>query len=257
MFNTYAQQRTGLQAKFEKFKQSIELTQNQKDKIISSHTHLRQRNLQPLNYVKESFLTGSYKKSTMIRPPSDVDAFVVVQDSRFSNTPNSVLNKLKRDLNYSYPNSIIRQDKPCIVLDFSHCKFELTPAIMAGHSHDYGFYIPKQGANEWMLVDSPRRFENELSQANNRLNGMLTPLIKMMKACKKFNSINDIKSFEMEEKAVNSLYSVLSYRDGIQKLLRAYGWTANNYSYYQIESMSDYDFASFCRNTLFGTDFPE
>ena len=257
MFNTYLQQRTGLQTKFETFKQNIELTQAQKDKIISSHTHLRQRNLQPLVYVKESFLTGSYKKSTMIRPPSDVDAFVVVHENRFSCKPNSVLNKLKRDLNYSYSNSVIRQDKPCVVLDFNHCKIELTPAILAGHHHDYGFYIPKQGTNEWMLVDSPRRFETELSQANNRLNGMLTPLIKMMKACKKYNSIKGIKSFEMEEMAVRSLYSVSSYRDGIQKLLNIYGWKANNYTQYHIESMSDYEFASFCRGSLFGTEFPE
>lgn len=258
MLSAYSQQRTGLPSKFEKFKQNIELTQNQKDKIIKSHTHLRQRNLQPLIYVRESFLTGSYKKNTMIRPPSDVDSFVVLNAQSWEwNAPDYFLNKLKRDLNYYYPNSVIRKDKPCIVLDFSHCKFELTPAVMVGHSHDYGFYIPKDGVNDWVVVDSPRRFENELAQSNNRMGGMLTPLIKMMKVCKKFNSIKNIKSFEIEEMAVRSLYSILNYRDGVQKLLKIYDWRPNGYSHYQIELMTDYDFADFCRRNLFGPDFPE
>ena len=71
-----SQQRTGLPTKFDQFRQNIELTAIQKLDIISSHIHLRQNNLAPLNYVIDSFLTGSYKKNTMIRPPSDVDIFI-------------------------------------------------------------------------------------------------------------------------------------------------------------------------------------
>ncbi len=257
MYPMYNQQRTGLQSKFEQFTSNIELTTSQKEKIISSHTHLRQINLQPLFYVKESFLIGSYKKNTMVRPPSDVDAFLVINRDRYSITPNAVLNQLKRDLNNSYPNSKIRQDKPCVTLDFNHCKIELTPAIMAGFSKEQGFYIPKPGGNEWMFTEDPKKQENMLSQANSRINGKLTPLIKMIKVCKKFNNIKDIKSHEIEEIAIRNIYSISNYRDGIQKFLRALGWTVRGTSYYELESLSDHEFAKICRSSIFGTDFPE
>ncbi|MBW7876046.1 MAG: hypothetical protein H3C47_08675 [Candidatus Cloacimonetes bacterium] len=77
LFNS--QPKSGLQSRFEQFKTRIELTQGQKEKIQSSHKHLREVHLQPLHYVMKSFLTGSYKRNTMIRPPGDVDAFVVLK----------------------------------------------------------------------------------------------------------------------------------------------------------------------------------
>ena len=215
-----SQQRTGLPAKFNRFRQNIELTENQRQGIIRSHTSLR-RQLQQFDYVSDSFLTGSYKKNTMIKPPNDVDIFVVINHSYSEITPNAVLNKLKRHLSVSYPNSTIRQDKPCIVLDFHHCKFELTPAIEVNQYYYSDYYIPFQGGNTWLYVESPRLLEEQLTDANQRLNGMLVPLIKMMKACKRHNNLTDKKSFEMEEIAIDSLTNVYDYRDGVQQLLRA------------------------------------
>ena len=256
MYRSDSQQRTGLPAKFEQFRQNIELTENQRQNIIGSHTHLRQNILIPLDYVSDSFLTGSYKKHTMIRPPSDVDIFVLINHSHYEITPNAVLNKLKRDLLGSYPDSEIRQEKPCIVLDFNHCKFELTPAIKVSQYANPDYYIPAQGGNTWMQAENPRVLEERLSNANRRLNGMLTRLIKMMKACKRHNNLTDKKSFEMEEIAIVYLTYVNSYRDGVQQLLRAYSWTDRSRSYYEIEAMTDQAFASYCRTTLFGNDFP-
>ncbi len=269
MYRSDSQQRTGLPTKFEQFRQKIELTPNQRQSIIDSHTHLRQNNLIRLQYVNDSFLTGSYKRHTMIRPPNDVDIFVLINHSRYEVTPNTVLNKLKLDLRSSYPNSVVRQDKPCIVLDFNHCKFELTPAIKVisqsfletlgggqfreeSQYADLGYYIPSEKENTWMKVESPRVLEERLSDANQRLNGMLTPLIKMMKVCKRYNNLKAKKSFELEDIAINSLSYVTDYRDGVQKLLRAYNWTNKS-----LEIMTDQEFASYCRETLFGNDFPE
>ena len=83
--------RTGLPAKFEQFRKNIELTKNQRDKIISSHIHLRQNNLRTLPYVDDAFLTGSYKRHTMIKPPNDVDLFVVINHSQYEITPNAAI----------------------------------------------------------------------------------------------------------------------------------------------------------------------
>ena len=249
-----SQQRTGLPAKFDRFRQNIELTNIQRQSIISSHTYLRSQ-LQQLDYVSDSFLTGSYKKNTMIRPPSDVDIFVLIDYGYDEITPNTVLGNLRRDLLASYPNSTVRQDKPCVVLGFTHCKFELTPAILVPNFIFNDYYILLQGGNTWLYVESPRLLEERLTNANQSLNGMLVPLIKMMKACKRHNNLTDKKSFEMEEIAIAYLVYINSYRDGVQQLLRAYNWLGDD-DMYLIENMTDQAFANYC-GQIFGSDFPE
>jgi len=253
---------SGLPTKFERFRQKIELTQNQRDKIKTSHKHLRENILQPLDYVSHTFLTGSYKKKTLINPANDIDVFVVLkgysQSSYDTNyiTPNAILNKLKKDLQRTYPNTSIKQDKPCIVIEFNHVTFELTPAIeIESWSQHNNFYIPQMSKNNtWQSVENPRILEEKLTEVNKRLNQKLNPLIKMMKKCKVNNNIKT-PSFEMEQMAINSLYyNIDNYRDGVQKLLRVYEW---KYNYYDIENMSDREFATFCRDTLFGSDFPK
>lgn len=251
---------SGLPTKFEKFRQKIELTDNQRDKIKTSHKHLRENILQPLNYVSHTFLTGSYKKKTLVNPANDIDVFVVLKGyTKYDVKPNSILDKLKKDLDITYQKTPVKQDKPCVVLEFQHVTFELTPAIeienyWGGHSE---FYIPEMSKNNtWQKVENPRVLENLLTQKNQSLNQKLNPLIKMMKKCKINNNIKT-PSFEMEKLAINSLYNIRDFRDGVQQLLRIYNWTHKTYSHYNIENMSDNEFATFCRDILFGYDFPK
>jgi len=256
---------SGLATKFDKFRQKIELTDNQRNKIKTSHKHLRENILQPLDYVSHTFLTGSYKKKTLINPANDIDVFVVLKDysqNRYDAnyiTPHTILNKLKKDLKARYQNSEIKQDKPCIIINFEHVTFELTPAIeienyWGGNSE---FYIPQMSKdNEWQKVENPRILEKALTKANQNLSNKLNPLIKMMKKCKVNNNIKT-PSFEMEKMAIDSLYSINGFRDGVQQLLRVYEWTNKTYNHDYVENMSDKDFAIFCRNSLFGYDFPK
>jgi predicted nucleotidyltransferase len=250
---------SGLPTKFDNFRKKIELTDNQRDKIKTSHKHLREKILQPLDYISHTFLTGSYKKKTLINPANDIDVFVVLNGySKYDITPNAILNKLKKDLKIRYPNTTIKQDKPCIVIDFNHVTFELTPAIEVNNFYEHNsFYIPEMSKNNtWQLVDNPRILEELLTTSNQNLKNRLNPLIKMMKKSKINNNIKT-PSFEMEKMAIDSLYSINGFRDGVQKLLRTYGWTHNTYDYYDIENMSDKDFAILCRDSLFGYDFPK
>lgn len=250
---------SGLPTKFDNFRKKIELTDNQRDKIKTSHKHLRENILQPLDYISHTFLTGSYKKKTLINPANDIDVFVVLNGySKYDITPNAILNKLKKDLKIRYPNTTIKQDKPCIVIEFNHVVFELTPAIEIESWNEHNsFYIPEMSKNNtWQKVENPRILENSLSQKNQNLSQKLNPLIKMMKKCKVKNNLKT-PSFEMEKMAIDSLYSINGFRDGVQKLLRVYEWTNKTHDYWDIENMSDENFAIFCRDTLFGYDFPK
>lgn len=247
----------GLQSKFVTFKQNIDEWRSDSDlieKIIASKDYL-QSNLEGLDYIDKIILTGSYKKYTMLKPPDgDLDLFAILKDYSTSTQPQSILNRIKEDLKDTYPNSDIRQDRPCIVIDFDHCKIEITPAIpyVGGI---FGYYIPKN--DEGWQISNPIASEDTLSKKNAELKYYLIPLIKMMKVCKKFNSISE-QSFALETKAVNGLYNISDYRDGVQKLLRVYGWSDKTPDYYtRVESMSSDDFVRYAREKLFGDQFPE
>jgi len=248
-----------LQSKFDQFRQAIEPTENQREQIVGSHTHLRQTILQKLTYVKNTFLTGSYKRRTLIRPLNDVDIFVILNynPGAYGNpTPQSILNRLKQDLTATYPSTTIMQDKPCITLDFNHCKFELTPAIEGSTWGGNYYEIPNPlNLNAWQRIDSPDVLGEQLTKANNQ-NSLLIPLIKMMKKCKVKNNLKKPKSFELEVLAIRQLGYVSSYRDGVTRLLEIYGWI-NSTEIYKIRTMTDNAFGSYCRNTLFGNEFPQ
>ena len=109
---------SGLPTKFEKFRQKIELTDNQRDKIKTSHKHLRENILQPLNYVSHTFLTGSYKKKTLVNPANDIDVFVVLKGyTQYDIKPNSIYQKMiiinsiytKVIINYYYHRANLHQ----------------------------------------------------------------------------------------------------------------------------------------------------
>lgn len=253
--------KSGLETKFDQLRQNIELTQNQMDRIKTSHSSLRAA-IENLSYVESTFLTGSYKKSTMIRPPNDVDIFVVLKADQASLQPQTVLDKLKKDISAlpMYSKSTIRQDRPCVVVDLTHCKFELTPALKPQNKIFGGYQIPQKsflGLN-WTDISDPNVFGTKMAQKNSELGMKLVPLIKMMKKMKAQNGINSIKSFEMEEKAVNQLITIVSYRDGVQKLMQIYKWSDSEIPNYHswLSSLSDAEFGTYCRNSLFGTDFP-
>ena len=89
--------------------------------------------------------------------------------TKYDVKPNSILDKLKKDLDITYQKTQVKQDKPCVVLEFQHVTFELTPAIeienyWGGHSE---FYIPEMSKNNtWQKVENPRVLENLLTQKN-------------------------------------------------------------------------------------------
>ena len=69
-----------LQSKFDQFRQTIEPTENQREQIVGSHTHLRQTILQKLPYVKNTFLTGFV---IFDKKPNYAEVDVVEEAQRF------------------------------------------------------------------------------------------------------------------------------------------------------------------------------
>jgi hypothetical protein len=243
-----------LSAQFEQFLQHIALTEAQEAEINSCFSVIRDQ-LKQLPYVTDCFITGGYKKKTLIQPACDIDLFVVMSSEQRDVVPHVVLNQLKHDLHHAWPDSVLRLDKMCMAINFDHCRFELVPAVMVGEHHELGFYIPLvTNNNDWSYVGSPQISETQLIAADVKLDGKLLPLLRMMKYCKYQNKINNISSWQMEQAALETFEFIRSYREGIQELLRVYGWVD---SPYHLQSMADSEFGEFCRNMLFGQAFPD
>lgn len=81
--------------------------------------------------LSEHFKFGSYTRETILPRKldagSDVDYMVVFKHG--SSKPQTYLDRLRRFVEAKYAKSEIRQSHPTIVLELSHIKFELVPAV--------------------------------------------------------------------------------------------------------------------------------
>lgn len=151
---------------------------------------------------REPFLGGSYKRGTMVKGISDVDVYF-----RYVGTGNSqtALGKLKNCLVMTYPNSVIKQDRPSILADFNKIPINITP-----YKEDvYGnMSIPDRYLLNWDYL----KF-GELETAIASLRQKNYKLIELIKILKLWNSNYNrgIKNFEIEKRVCNLfLYPYLS-----------------------------------------------
>lgn len=110
---------------FKTFLSDIRLTDKQRDDLIKAHKELRERldAYEGLDTVfVDTFLQGSYKRSTIIRPAegqaSDVDVVCVTKLNENIYTPEQALDAFIPFLEEYYPGKYERQGRSwCIVLD--------------------------------------------------------------------------------------------------------------------------------------------
>ena len=146
--------------------------------------------------VLDSFLTGSYRRSTMIAPlkDADVDVFVVL-DPKYYNVGGQrpLLEKVKRSLRKTYTQTPdIRPDGQAVTITFTDFKVDVVPGF---YRTGGGYLIPDAGLGRWIETD-PKRHVDLWSASNNAHNGDLVPLIKMVKGWNKSRKL--FRSFHLE-----------------------------------------------------------
>ena len=165
--------------------------------------------------VKDTFLTGSYRRSTMIAPlkDADIDIFVVL-DVKYhkSDGKKALLENVKRSLRRTYtktPN--IRPDGSAVTITFSDFKVDVVPSF---YRKGGGYLIPNLELNRWISTD-PKKHVELWSTSNKAHNGDLIPLIKMIKGWNKSRSL--FKSFHLEAIILAALdgVTVADYQSGI------------------------------------------
>jgi len=152
--------------------------------------------------LAEKFRFGSSTRGTILPRSmdsnSDIDYMIVFDDSAYK--PITYLNKLRRFVEIYYSTSEIHQSSPTIVLELSHIKFDLVPAIK---SWLLGYRIPAPASSyeDWMYTD-PNDFNNLLVQKNTNNYSLIKPVIRLVKY---WNSKNGyvFDSFSLEKDIVN------------------------------------------------------
>lgn len=159
-----------------------EMTAIQLAKIEKSYAHLR-ASLEGWfgQDILEVVRFGSSSLGTMLPirldPNADIDCMVVFREQVFQQQ--TYLTRLLRFVESNYSRSSIYQDHPTIVVEMSHVKFELVPAVRNWFG---GYSIPAKwmGTNRWTSTD-PQAANRELDRADQNAGFQLRPLIRILK----------------------------------------------------------------------------
>ena len=108
-----------------------------------------------------------------------------------------------------YSTSQIHQSHPTIVLELSHIKFELVPAIKPSLWSDYQIPSPSESFTEWMSTD-PTGFNQNLTDKNTNNYSRIKPLVRLIKY---WNALNGrhFSSYDLENYIVNANYPFFLY----------------------------------------------
>jgi hypothetical protein len=157
--------------------------------------------------VLSSFLTGSYKRSTMIAPlkDADVDLFVVLDSSYFStHTQVTLLEAVRTSLRKQYPNTPrFSKSGQAVTISFSDFQMDVVPAF---NRQGGGFLIPNANTNQWISTD-PTKHESIWTEQNNWHEGGLVPFIKTVKCWNREHSAY-LRSFHLETVVLETLRNV-------------------------------------------------
>lgn len=145
--------------------------------------------------VSSSFLTGSYRRSTLIAPlkEADVDIFVVLDPKYHPSGARNVLEQVKSALLKTYETPKVSRNGQAITITFTDFAVDVVPAF---NRKGGGYLIPNSGSNTWISTDPTVHVELS-ADANKAHDGDLVPVIKMIKAWNR-NIGRHFRSFHLE-----------------------------------------------------------
>ena len=197
---------------FQGLKGNLEITDLQAETVSDRQQTVRHVVESDLS-VADSFLTGSYRRNTMIAPLSeaDVDIFIVLDTRYFYNYKEGknggqagLLDLLKRTLRKKYTRTPdISRNGQAVTIRFEDFMVDVVPAF---NRQGGGYLIPNSLSQSWISTD-PKQHVELFSRENAAHNGDFIPLVKMIKAWNK-GSGQYFRSFHLEVLALQILNDV-------------------------------------------------
>lgn len=140
--------------------------------------------------VNRVFEFGSWDRDTILPrkydEQSDIDIMIVFNHSEFERTPETYRNWLLSFAQNTYPRSNVYKSSPTVTIELNHIKYDLVPAKEETGLFSKTLYIP-ESSNSWISSD-PLDVKTNLTNANTRYNGVVRPIIRLLKAWNCFNN---------------------------------------------------------------------
>ncbi|TXH60936.1 MAG: nucleotidyltransferase [Bacteroidia bacterium] len=187
------------------------------DKIDNSYNYLEGKIFEHFRYrIEKVQIFGSYDRGTYlpqsIDPYSDVDVMIIFKTNEFQ--PDTFLKHLREFADKIYPRSEVSPDHPAITVILQHTKFELVPAYWEKYtfsSDELKIPAPRNKELKWITTE-PNDLKEKLFEKNKKENGMIIPLIKLMKYLNVRNE-NPYESFRFEHHAIKHYYPKKEIKD--------------------------------------------
>lgn len=197
---------TTISSSFQKLKENLEITGLQKSTVSTRQENVRDVVAGEMD-VLDSFLTGSYARSTMIAPLSeaDIDIFIVLDPKYYeADGQASLLDKVKRALLKTYTKTPkISRNGQAVTITFTDFIVDVVPAF---YRQGGGYLIPNSVQNTW-IETNPRVHVDLMSTENANHEGDLVPIVKMIKGWNK-NIGYAFVSFRLELLAIKILENI-------------------------------------------------
>lgn len=185
---------------FEQLRRNLELTGLQQSTVAARQGVLRAALAGDLT-VRDSFLTGSYVRQTLIGPlaRADVDIVVVLDARTYAGRgARGVLDMVRRVLLRTFPGTPeISRSGQAVTVSFRNFAIDVVPAFEQWHWwQGDGYRICDSGSDGWIFTN-PKKHAEISSKANRFNQGALVPCIKQLKAWNR--TVNSpLRSFHIE-----------------------------------------------------------
>ena len=212
---------TTIQQAFQQLKSNLEITSLQEATVSTRQQNVREVLDDSLDVI-DSFLTGSYIRSTMISPlkDADIDIFVVL-DPRYyhhyngqNGGPAGLLDYVKRTLLKTYASTPdISRSGQAVTIRFTDFIVDVVPGF---NRQNGGYLIANSITNSWISTD-PKRHVDLVTARNKAQSGNFVPVIKMIKGWNKKDSAF-FRSFHLEVLALHifSNVTISDYPSGLR-----------------------------------------
>ncbi len=177
------QQAKALDGNVNGYLQSLLVTFNDRDSMKTSKSLEKLQSLLGQDFeIEQILLGGSVAKHTYIDGLSDVDGLVLLDRSELVGIPpTKLLKDFEKNLRDVLPQqdvrSIVRGTMSVTVTYEDGSEIQLLPALRIGAA----IRIPNSDGKTWTIAN-PTKFSRQLTKANERLNSVLVPTIKLFKS---------------------------------------------------------------------------
>lgn len=210
---------------FEELRSNLELTGLQETTVATRQNNVRTAVASQLSVV-DDFLTGSYRRHTMIGPlkSADVDVLIVLDRGYKDRGPRAVLELVKKTLLDEYKTGTqISRNGQAVTITFSDFIVDVVPAfVRPWWTWDDGWDICDSGSNSW-IATNPKKHVTISASANKTHGGDLVPRIKQLKTWN-VTVGSPLQSFHLEALAW-SIYGTSWWWNNGQKT----DWTSARY----------------------------